>query len=371
MIRSVTASLYSSKVLNNLPGAAQDGPVAALCRRSDTTWAPLVADLIDSWCRTLEPSKKTLVDLVSPDASTFWSAYWEVTVGKAFQVMDFDVNMKANVGGLTPDMMVSRSGWRSMVEVFAVLDDHATVQEQNRLRRVARRMQEDASLPGPGLLSLSAIGHVLEDPSEETLSALVAAVDDWAESRLDEQFDFTAGNLTLVGFWMAAEAGTTVAVTETAQALNSAPRVQARLGEKIKRYGPATGPDLDLMLAVGINTWKLTRHGVLVALHGQEQVTIDLDDPDSATATFSGDGAAVVGGVHGYDEAKHLAGTWAMSRTYDDERQALVLDAAFIHNPYALRPLLADTFAPLPEMQVSGTSLTWVRQTDQRLLLTI
>jgi hypothetical protein len=58
--------------------------------------------------------------LTSADASTFWSAYWEITVARAFQNMEFVVDLAPRVGGRTPDMVVTRPDLRSIVEVFAV-----------------------------------------------------------------------------------------------------------------------------------------------------------------------------------------------------------------------------------------------------------
>lgn len=122
--------LYTDDLLWRLPRDALGGPVADLCRGVPDTHAPLVARLIEKWCVELNAPSRTVSALTSANASTFWSTYWEITAARAFQTMELAVDLAPRVGSQTPDMVVTRPGIRSMVEVFAVTPARATARRR-------------------------------------------------------------------------------------------------------------------------------------------------------------------------------------------------------------------------------------------------
>jgi hypothetical protein len=216
---------------------------------------------------------------------------------------------------------------------------------------------------------MNATHEVLVSPPVATVEALTRSIQQWLLEGHVGVFEFADLGLAVMGAWMPFDQ-LKVAINQSAKMLNEAPRIRQRLGEKVHRYAPHATGGLGLMVAVGANTWTVTRHGVATALFGSERVQVDPAAPDNAVASFDGLGTAVVGGPVGYAEAERLAGVWVMQQQrYDEERQALLLDAAFIHNPYCADPLPLDSFEPLPEMQPRHGQLSWVREGDHLLVL--
>ena len=358
-------ALYSEDLFHRLPESARSGIVGQLCRPDPDTNAAPLRDLIEAWVEALQPSAKTRAYLTSPHDNSVWSGFWELVIGRAFAEMGFEVDMNPDLAGKTPDLLVRRDDLTAMVEVLAVRSNQATQDEQARLDRIAQRVHAGVDFPEPGLLSLSANAVIGDDPPDWAIERLVEAISPWLRTGSQRTRDFNHTPVKCSAHWWPADGPTRVVMSPAPKFLGESPRIGQRVSEKVSRYAPLVTPDRRLLVAVAEQGWTVTRSQAVTGLFGSEQVTFT-DGPSEARLHFDGRGAAVAGGPVGNAATDRLSGVFYARRLWDDQNRALVLDASFIYNPYCADPLAPDTFAPLPEMQVVGGHMTWVRDDANR-----
>jgi len=361
--------LYGERLFSRLPEVARAGMVGRLCRPPEGSNAALAAHLINSWVKVLQPSRKTVADLTSADDDAFWSGFWELTCARAFAVMGFGVDMRASVEGTTPDLLVHREDLTAMVEVVSIQSDQDARDEQGRLDRIAARVQASARLPATGFLSLSANADVDADPPDVAIDSLAVAIEAWLDNGGHGPADFNHTPIPCSASWWPSDDPLYVTMSAAVKFLGETPRIRERIADKITKYAPYVTDTRRLIVTVAQRGWTVTRSQIVTAMFGNERVAFTGDRND-ARFIFDGKGAAVAGGPASSPGADRLSGVFtAESLLYDQQRRALLLNGAFVYSPYCSDGLPADTFAPLPEMQVIGPHLVWVRDDPPQLLV--
>ncbi len=359
---------YDAALLASLPETALDGPVANLCRGS-TPAAVASAALLEGWVERFQAPRKCRDDITSPEASAFWSGWWELATAAAMSSLGFAVDLRGRLpDGRTPDLIVERGGLKTMVEVFVVGNDARTLREQDLLNALARELGKRLSMR-PGLfLSVSMRRRITDAPPEGALVELVRALQQWLDADEGTRFEHR-GRLPLRVIAMPGGHQSQVSVTPVGGVLSQAGRIQSRLKAKIERYAPSASGDLRLTVAVCEGGWKVTRSQMLDALYGQERLYYD-DRTGATLPSYDGSGVAVPDGPRGAAGAASFSGAWYLSRVlHRAEPPAVGIDVSFAHSPYCVDPFTPGSLHPVPELQAQGEALAWVA--DEPLILTL
>ncbi len=344
--------------------------VLELCRPSVDSYAGVFARIIEGWADRYALPRDLTAQLTSSVDDQFWAGFFHLEAGRLFVELGFDVNFKAKVGQKTPDLLIEKGGLAAMVEVFTTTPSVIDREETDAVEELQSFLRARLDLPN-GSLSLSPnfpMRARLDRPSMENLASeverLVAA--EASSIRL------SVNGVGFHGFFIPKGSINPVAVFvgPAGAGLDEAHRIYRQIGEKVSRYAPYVTDKLGFIIVAASSSWKVTSYGLSEALYGAEQITVDLRSGEAGPPTLSGQGAAVVGAEVGYEQAAKLWGTLYLKRGFVDESSLTIRpEAAFLYNPYADNALPPDTFAPLPEQQVDGTVLRWVRREAQPLVL--
>jgi hypothetical protein len=354
-------ALYDEALLARLPAHGREGAVAALCRKDPDTYATAVATLIEKWIERFRPSGKTIAELTGADDSSFWAALWELTAAALMAELEFEVDMRARIGGLTPDLVIRRQDLTAMVEIFAIDNDKTMVDEAALLRRLSADLTQRVELAPATFVSLSLLNPLEAYPCEGTVESLAVAIGRALQA--GDWVDLTGHDLPMHGGSMVGSDPSKIYVGPGARMLNQVPRIGRRIAEKIERYAPLVTCDRRLLVAVCANGWTITEGQVVDALYGHEVAHFQ-GDGAVVQLSFDGKGAAVLGGPNGAKNAAALTGTWILDRAgWRDEEPAVDVRASFAYNPYCEVPLPPGTFSPVREMRVQGNAVGWVGET--------
>jgi hypothetical protein len=340
--------------------------VAALCRPPADSFAGSVARVLENWAALFDLPKTLLQQLKSSDDDQFWSGYFHLKAARVYHELGFAVDLRAQVGPKTPDILVSRGSLNAMVEVFAVLPSAEDRAEAQAMDAIATVLRDRAEIP-PGNLSISLMLPNRSLPSTPQQFEFAKRVKHAVSTGKKTRMDINVDGLNAHGFFIPDSSldPAAIFVTPPGGAIGESGRIYRRLGQKLTRYAPYVTDDIGLIVAVGALNWKVTPHGLETALYGAEQVTLSSDLTTASDPGYSGLGAAVVGGPVGYDQASKLWGVLYMERgAVEEARPAIEVSAAFLYNPYAENPLPSGSFQPLSEHQVGSGGLSWVRDTQ-------
>lgn len=366
----VHMSLYTADLLARLEPAAADGPVAALCRREAGTDAPATAALIDEWVERYNPPANVRKHLTGANADNFWTAYGELQVAAALDLLGFTVDMRHKIEKpsrqpLTPDILARKDGHPDLVvEVVSKANDQRTRNEQSLLQGIAADLQQRLELPELGFLSLTALtfGGEVECPDDAVLDQVAAKINEWLR-RADygERFTFDRGPFPLMGNLMKGDRPQVV-LTPLGGALNQAWRIGTSLQQKIDKYGDSITSGTRLTVAVVARGWKITEHQLLSAMMGGEVMVLDGQTGEPVEVRHSGRGAAVAGGDFDAGNAATLSGAWYLeSRGFlQHDPPARPMHLAFVHSPYATAPVTPEHIGAGRQYVVDGSVMRWV-----------
>lgn len=372
-------SLYTADLLAHLPPAATSGPVARLCRKDPGTDAPATATLIEQWVERYNPPANVRKHLTGANADNFWTAYEELQVAAALDLLGFTVNMRHKIGRpgrspLTPDILARKHGEPDLVvEVVSKSNDERTRAQQALLQSIGADLQQRLQLPEVGFLSLTALsfGGNIVRPEDAVLDQVAAEINVWLESApYGEHFEQQRSLFPLMGTLIRGDRPQ-VALTPLGGSPNQGWRIGASLQQKIDKYGGSIGTGTRLTVAVVALGWKITETQLLTAMMGGEVVVLDEQTREPVEIRHSGRGAAVSGGEFDAGNAATLSGAWYLEPRCIFQRNppAKPMHLAFVHSPYATAPVTPEHIGAGRQYVVDGSVMRWEGRTADGAVL--
>lgn len=362
-------SLYTTDLLARLPPAAAADPVAELCRKDPATDAPATAALIENWVERYDPPANVRRHLTGENADNFWTAYGELQVAAALDLLGFAVDMRhrierPNRSPLTPDILARKDGEPDLiVEVACKANDKRTRDQQALLQSIGADLQRRLDLPEVGFLSLTALssGGEVDRPENAVLDQVAAKINEWLRGAdYWDHFTLDRGPFPLLGTLMKGDSPKVV-LTPLGGALNQGWRIGTSLKEKTDRYGKSVSTDTRLTVAVVALGWKITESQLITAMMGGEVLVIDDQTGGPVEVRHSGRGAAVTGGEFDTGNAATLSGAWYLEPSGLLQRNppAKPMHLAFVHSPYATTPVSAKHICAARQYVVDGSAMRW------------
>ena len=355
-------SLYTPRLLAQLPPGSQDSHLAWLCRKDSDSGAAETAALIETWVQRYSPPVDTRQQLVSADVANFWSALGELTVAATLDDLGFTVNMRPQFPRpgkkpLTPDILATKNGERLIVEVFSKSNDKKSEDERALLDRVAQELQPRLNLPENGFLTMTALpsggDRTVRHPGEAGLEDVAGRINLWLRSFSEGSFRFEQGIFPVSGTLMPGD-GRDLVITPLGGALNQGPRIGRDIVSKVEKYAPFVDADTRFSVAIVAGGWKITERQAETAMFGGQELLLSRESGDVLAEVYNGQGAAVVGGPFDSGVADALSGAWYLERRGDFEGDppGVMTHVSFMHNPFA-RFTLAPEDVGLPRQLIA------------------
>jgi hypothetical protein len=339
--------------------AARTTMLRALCE-GPTDHARAFARKTEQWYAELAAGRgKLRKRLLSADDSTFWAAWWELAYARLFSNLGCAVELEPNIDGQRPDLAISRSGERALVEVLMIGPSDRVRRDEERVAMVSAVLTERVEVPA-GWLNI-VLDESTRDPDDADLAQCVQKLDHFIADKdnVGQRVDLTTPTIRGWGRWFPGREPGHLFVGPSGRRIGDHDRWQRRLQQKLDKYD-LTEPGTPLVIATGMGHWTLTTDGVVDALFGQEQVIVSIDKPDDVTTRRSGDGVLVPrsGGL----PPSRVAGVSIASfRTASLEGDHCLVDVFYVHNPYPSLRLPDDWLYPFTEWQLMGENLVPVR----------
>jgi hypothetical protein len=339
--------------------------VRALCEQP-TDVARAFARCTERWYAQLAKGRGRLRKrLLSSDDSQLWSAWWELAYARLFSNLGFSVQLEPNIDGQRPDLAVERDDDRTLVEVLMV-------GPSERVRRDERRMADvEAALANRLVIPMGWLNIMLDESTAEPdggdIDACVSLLDAFVgdHNSVGSQIDLATATVNGSAAWIpgTVEPGH-LNVGPSARMLGDHDRWQRRLQQKLDKY-QLMEPGTPLVIAAGMGHWTLTTSDVVDALFGQEQIIVNIEQPERATTRRSGDGVLVpqAGDLPPSRVAGISIAAFRSSSLDDDD---CTIDITYVHNPYPSLRQPNDWLNPLTEWQAVGRELVPVRAENAR-----
>lgn len=348
---------YDDQLLARMRDRCPDSMVAGLCR-ADNERSAAWGRTIEAWSERVPLSAASERRLLGCDDDQWWSTFFELLAGRLLMEQGFVIESEPEIGGLTPDWLVTDDTGRYLVEVLGLLPTWESKTEERRRVQLEAALADGLELPR-GQVSVMLQTAAPLDPAEvhEVRSQLRA----WFDGGVTDRLMVESGRVVFTASHLPSDIDGVLVVQPLGKALQQGPRLTSRLRKKVHKYGDlVTTGELGLIVFVGTNFWEVRHEDVGEALYGPLELTFNRTNPDDYTLAHSGDGVASAVAPIVYETAVGLQGVYLARVTGSRvDPPGLLVEATFHHNAGTARPLPVGRFAPFREYFVADDRVGW------------